>query len=220
LGIGFGGGEPTLYRDFSLLCEFVTKHTALAVTFTTHAHRIDARLASALQKNVNFIRVSMDGIGRTYEMLRGRSFHQFQKKLELVRAVAPFGINFVVNATTIADVDEAVALSIEFGASEFLLLPEQATSAREGIDNVTRQKLVAWVSTFGAPIRLAVSEADANGLPTCNPLPKERGLRSYAHIDASGILKRSSFDTEGVAIGEAGISVALEKLRELSGRTQ
>jgi hypothetical protein len=71
------------------------------------------------------------------------------------------------------------------------------------------------VETFKFDIRLAVSEADSVGMSTCNPLQNEIGLRSYAHIDASGQLKRSSFDGSGVLIGEAGIAGALEQLQQM-----
>jgi uncharacterized radical SAM superfamily Fe-S cluster-containing enzyme len=48
-GVGFGGGEPTLHRDFARLCGFVSTNTGMAVTFTTHAHRVDEQLAVALE---------------------------------------------------------------------------------------------------------------------------------------------------------------------------
>src|SRR5438094_984958 len=40
LGVGFGGGEPTLHREFTEICRQTAERTRLAVTFTTHAHRI------------------------------------------------------------------------------------------------------------------------------------------------------------------------------------
>ena len=124
----------------------------------------------------------MDGVGATYEKLRGKAFKVFRHKLELIRELAPFGINFVVNAATFPDIDAAVAVAIESGASEFLLLPERATHANDGIDNATRSALRQWVNASRLNIRLGVSEADAAGFPTCDPLPNEKGLRSYAHI--------------------------------------
>jgi MoaA/NifB/PqqE/SkfB family radical SAM enzyme len=219
-GVGFGGGEPTLYRDFARLCKFVSKHTRLATTFTTHAHRLDDRLAAELKGHVHFIRVSMDGVGATYEALRGKAFDVFRRKLELIRELAPFGINFVVNASTFPDIDAAVAVAAENGASEFLLLPERATPGRGGIDGATREALRQWVSASCLNVRLGVSEADAAGFPTCDPLPNEKGLRSYAHIDASGALSPSSFDKVGVPIGPTGIFHALDELRQISGRLQ
>src|SRR5689334_18091084 len=37
-GVGFGGGEPTLYPQFVDLCREIHDCTELAVTFTTHGH--------------------------------------------------------------------------------------------------------------------------------------------------------------------------------------
>ena len=216
-GVGFGGGEPTLHRDFARLCRFASKYTDLAVTFTTHAHRINERLACQLEGNVHFIRVSVDGFGSTYETLRGRPFHQLLQSLEFIRALAPFGVNFVVNAATFPDIDAVLALAIQYGASEFLLLPEQATPQCDGIDGETRQRLSEWVSTPHPDILLTVSKNDTVGFPTCDPLEQEKYLRSYAHIDASGFIKRSSYDNAGVRIGIGGVSQALKDLQRMSG---
>jgi hypothetical protein len=57
----------------------------------------------------------------------------------------------------------------------------------------------------------------------CDPLPDERGLQAYAHIDASGMLRASSYSTVGVKIGDAGILSALKRLRntfEINRETQ
>ena len=60
LGVGFGGGEPTLYRRFAELCRYAARETGLAVTFTTHAHHLDDELVADLTGSVHFVRVSMD----------------------------------------------------------------------------------------------------------------------------------------------------------------
>jgi len=212
LGVGFGGGEPTLYRHFVELCHYVARMTELAVTFTTHAHRLNDALLSALVGSVHFVRISMDGVGATYEALRNRPFSVLRNRLESVRTLAPFGINFVVNARTLPDLDAATALAAQAGAAEFLLLPEQAVRGRGGIDRRTALALRRWVGLYRGPVPLLVSEAGADGLPTCNPLSRETGLRAYAHIDASGILKRSSYDREGIDIDHRGIMHALNVL--------
>lgn len=212
LGIGFGGGEPTLHRSLVDLCRYATMKTGLAVTLTTHAHWLDDRLLNALKGNVHFMRVSMDGVGTTYESLRGRSFAALRLRLEALRAIVPFGINYVVNARTLPDLDAAMIVATQVGAAEFLLLPEQPVHGNGGIDHHTTQALHRWVSTYRGAVPLAVSEAGAEGLPICNPLVKESGLRAYAHIDAAGILKRSSYDSEGIAIGTGSLLQALQRL--------
>jgi len=213
LGVGFGGGEPTIYPWFPELCRYAARMTGLAVTFTTHAHRVDDRLASAISGCVHFVRVSMDGVGQTYESLRGRSFEALRRRIETVRSLAKFGINYVVNRRTLPDLDTAIGLAAELGAAEFLLLPEQPAAGCSGIDYTTLTALHRWVAGYSGNVPLTVSEAGADGLPTCNPVPQETGLRAYAHIDASGLLKRSSFDSEGIPISGEGVIRALELLR-------
>src|SRR5687768_8287009 len=74
LGIGFGGGEPTIHPHLHHLCKYAARRSQMAVTFTTHGHRVTPLLARELRGFVNFVRVSMDGIDDTYERIRGRSF--------------------------------------------------------------------------------------------------------------------------------------------------
>jgi MoaA/NifB/PqqE/SkfB family radical SAM enzyme len=215
LGVGFGGGEPTLYRQLLDLCRYATHETGLAVTFTTHAHHLDGALLGSLAGNVNFVRVSMDGVGTTYEALRGRPFERLRQRLREIRDFVPFGINCVVNSATLPDLDAAAMIAADFGAREFLLLPEQPVHGQGGIDAATSGELQRWVRRYRGPVPLTVSEAGADGLPTCDPLPAEKGLRAYAHIDASGVLRPSSFAADGVAIGADGLMHALGRLRTL-----
>jgi MoaA/NifB/PqqE/SkfB family radical SAM enzyme len=213
LGVGFGGGEPTLYTHLADLCRYATEKTGLATTLTTHAHRLDDALAADLGGNVHFVRVSMDGVEATYEILRGRSFAALRKQLELVGAIASFGLNYVVNARTFPDLDAAISFAAEVGAVEVLLLPERSTEGGGGIDDRTLAEFRSWVNQYCGKVPLTVSEDGAEGLPTCNPLAGETGLRAYAHISATGILMRSSFDTSGVAIADAGLIPTLSMLR-------
>jgi MoaA/NifB/PqqE/SkfB family radical SAM enzyme len=213
-GIGFGGGEPTLYPRFVELCAWTAKNTNLAVTFTTHGHRLESPLLDSLKGNVHFVRVSMDGVGDTYERLRNRSFRALQKRLDSLGNIVPFGINFVVNKDTLPDIDKAVTLAEKAGATEFLILQEHPANGRDGIDGETTKSLREWVGHYSGGLRLAVSETDADGMPTCNPLPLETGLHAYAHIDANGVIKRTSFDRDGVAIGSNGVVMALSELQQ------
>lgn len=217
LGVGLGGGEPTLHRGLADLCRYAAQNTGLAVSLTTHAHWLEDAPLAALTGNVHFIRISMDGVGATYETLRGRSFIALRRRLEALRALIPFGINYVVNAITFPDLNAATELAAEVGAAEFLLLPEQPTSHSNGIDYATVSALREWVKLYRGPVRLSVSEAGADGLPTCNALARESGLRAYAFVSATGMLQRSSFATEGVPIGGDGLLRALDVLRTRDG---
>ena len=160
------------------ICKFAANRTRLAVTFTTHGHRLDDELMSALTGSVHFIRISMDGVGETYEALRGRPFSTLVKRLHEVKALAPIGINFVVNSLTLPDLDAAIRLASEVGATEFLLLPEQASTGSAGIHQRTARDLIRWVGTYQGTVPLAVSEIGATGLPTCYPFKQDNSLQS------------------------------------------
>lgn len=213
LGVGFGGGEPTLYPRLVELCRYTTRNTKLAVTLTTHSHTLNKSLVTALKGNVHFIRLSMDGIGATYEALRKKPFNNFQNCLELARDISPIGINYVVNSQTFRDLDLAILFAKDVGVTEFLLLPEQPSNKNSGIDTSTFRALKKWVEEYRGNIPLTVSELGAEGLPICNPCEKEKELHSYAHITANGILKKTSFDDEGIEIGHGSIIKAIKKLR-------
>lgn len=212
IGVGFGGGEPTLYPRFVDLCTYATRNTGLAVTFTTHGHHLDDSMLTALNGNVHFVRVSMDGVRETYSRIRGRAFEVLLQRLEKIRTVVSFGINYVVNSDTLPDIDAAAEFAQALGASEFLLLPEQPTNEQGGISDAVAESLRDWVQNYTGSMRLAISERGAEGMPICNPFIRESGLRAYAHIDASGILKTTSYDSDGLDIGPEGIMSALAKL--------
>jgi MoaA/NifB/PqqE/SkfB family radical SAM enzyme len=212
LGIGFGGGEPTLHPRFSDLCLYGARKTRLAITFTTHGHHLDDALLERLQGDVHFIRISMDGINATYERLRRRSFDKLLQRLSAVRGIGRFGINYVVNADTFPDINQAAVLAEQVGASELLLLPERRVHGRPGVSQEVMRDLIDWVMKFTGAIPLSVSAEASDGLPVCRPFAQETALSEYAHVSADGTLKATSFDTEGVIIGPLGIMDALNRL--------
>ena len=212
LGVGFGGGEPTLYPHLGKLCKFTAQHTRLAVTLTPHGHNLDHQMVESLAGNIHFIRVRMDGVETTYERIRGRSFNDLLQKFHHIRKLADFGVNYLVNAQTLSDLYTAATIAMDMGAKELLLLPELPTKHTTGIDQPTLFEFRNWVNRYKGSVSLTVSEAGAEGLPTCNPFEQETGLRSYAHINAKGLLKCSSFDSNGVPIHPHGLSNAITKL--------
>jgi hypothetical protein len=212
LGVGFGGGEPTLYREFERLCQHVARETRLCVSFTTHGHHIDDALAESLRGSVHFVRVSMDGVGATYESIRRRSFSELLARLKRVRAIARFGVNVVVNERTLPELNEVAAVAADAGACQILLLPQIPTRGVSAIAASTMQGLCRWVESYRGPLNLSINETSADGFPTCDPLVEERGLLAYAHIDAMGVLKPSSYSAIGVPLGEGHVLQALDQL--------
>lgn len=204
LGVGFGGGEPTSHPSFARLCEQITQSTSMAVTFTTHGHRLTPPLIDALQGFVHFARLSVDGIGATYERLRGRPFAAVREAAARLRSVAPIGINTVVNADTISELDDLAKFAADVGASELLLLPEQPTAATPGISTADAERLVRWVRTTKPPVRLAISRSGLEALvPTAEPIPGEQPLHAHMHVDATGVLRPHAYASAGAPISDS-----------------
>jgi MoaA/NifB/PqqE/SkfB family radical SAM enzyme len=195
LGIGFGGGEPTLYPRFSELCATLTGTTELAISFTTHAHRMTPRLRDELVGAVHYIRVSMDGLGITYEQIRRRSFARFLQQVQIVSDTCAFGVNYVVNDATVAQLDEAANLVFGLGATEMLLLPEVSN---RGLRASTQKVLLDWVRANSGQLRLAISEIGVtDGIPIADPFVAEKGTKAYIHVNASGKVSRTSYNQDG-----------------------
>ena len=211
-GIGFGGGEPTLHPDILELCHFGMTETNLAITMTTHGHRLSGSVIETLKESVSFLRISMDGKYNTYEKIRGRSFSSLLRTLELINGMIPFGVNYVVNESTIAELPIAIKLAEKYQASEFLLLPEVAFGRGKAVEKRTLKQLSDWLKTYSGDVQLSISSSHAELAHTQAPLPNEIEELAYAHIDANGILKRCSFDTFGEVIGREGVMHAFGKL--------
>jgi MoaA/NifB/PqqE/SkfB family radical SAM enzyme len=217
LGVGFGGGEPTTLGWFAELCREVARQTALAVSFTTHGQRLTDELLDALAGSVHMVRVSVDGVGDTYELLRGRSYSALLERLADLRQVAPFGINVVVNDDTVAELDALAKLATLTGARELLLLPEQRAGAGTGASPEAIERLRSWVWGYSGEVPLTVSDGGADGLPVAEPFAGQPAIERYAHVDASGVLRPTSFAARGIEIGERGLLTAYRQL--LRGET-
>ena len=211
-GVGFGGGEPFLHPDFLEICKFGQENTGLAISVTTHGHRLTPELVEHLQYSLNFIRISMDGTGQVYEDIRGRNFNVFLNKLNLLKGHIPFGINYVVNERTVNDLSLAADIAEETGATELLLLPEVGVGLGSQISDVTTKLLQGWIKNYQGSLRLSISSAHVDSVDTQLPLTKEHSHLSFAHIDAHGVLKGTSFDTTGVPIGSTKLLDAFKRL--------
>lgn len=212
LGVGFGGGEPTVYKNFPELCSLASEKTDMAITFTTHGHNLTEALLENLSSNVHFVRISMDGVGDTYEEIRGRPFRSLLENIRLLSKYLSFGINFLVNKKTIDELEQVTELASELGASEVLILPEEPVRQGSGIGPEVLKDLKKWVWNYSGTIPLSISDRYSKGFPFCDPKPEESDLQSYAHVDASGALKPTSFHCKGIKI-EGSIIQSLEKLK-------
>jgi MoaA/NifB/PqqE/SkfB family radical SAM enzyme len=215
LGVGFGGGEPTLHPNFVEICKKTYQNTHMAVTFTTHGHTLNEDLINQLKPYVHFIRVSVDGVGANYERIRGVSFSNLNDKLKLLQGKIKYGVNFVVNDTTIHDIEELVSLIEKLGAEELLFLPEVPVGRGKAVSENAIAFLYEWIKNYTGSLRLAISsDTRQEGLPICSFSRESSTLESYAHIDATGTLKLSSYDNIGVKIKGRSIIEGLDELKK------
>ena len=218
-GIGFGGGEPTLYKLLPELCREIVSTTNLALTITTHGHQFTSEYANKLAGCVHFIRVSMDGIRSTYERLRGRPFAEFLDKLAIIKEEFKFGINYVVNDDTIADLPEAADIAFENGAAELLLLPEVDEGGKLNLNEPARERFTEWVKQNYNRYRLATSEygVEAIDAPTLPINNNDYPGYDFMHIDASKTLKLCAFSSWGIPLsGGNSLIDSIQRLRSNS----
>ncbi len=214
LGIGFGGGEPSAHPQFAQLCGRITEETLMAVTFTTHGHRLTPGLVESLRGSVHFARLSVDGVGAIYERLRRRPFADVRRAAILLRSLAPIGINVVVNSDTVGGLDDLVEFAADVGASEILLLPEQPTAATPGISDADAERLARWIRAARPPVRLAISRSGLEAsVPIAELIPGERPLEAHMHVDASGVLRPHAYASTGMPI-LGSIMDAVQALKE------
>jgi MoaA/NifB/PqqE/SkfB family radical SAM enzyme len=215
-GLGFGGGEPTLFPKFGHLCRVLAANTSLAITMTTHGHRFNSKLVDELSGNIHFIRLSMDGVGSTYERLRGRSFTKLTQQMALVRATARFGVNYVINRDTIDDLPRAADFVFLSGAEELLLLPETSSSGEVTVDSETMAEVSDWARRNYSRCRLATS-AHAVALfdaPVLQTAGSTSQGHDFMHVDAFSKLKTCAFANLGISLDPCGsILEAIRLLR-------
>ena len=215
LGVGFGGGEPLLYSRIFDVCDFVHAKTKMACTMTTNGVLLNERVISRLSPSLNFCRISMDGVGKTHETLRGVSFDLLLSAIHATVKSIKVGINYLINDLTIGELDRAVQIAEGEGVSELLLLPEVSSNRDLIVSEACMCQLRHWVEDYDGPIPIRVSESIMDVFPNAVSLPGDRSHRAYMHIDSDGVLKSSSFSSSGVKITDGLIG----SLRLCQGET-
>ncbi len=196
LAVSFGGGEPSLYPVLEEVLKYTHEETPLAVGMTSNCTEELVKLTPRISRYVDFLRISMDGIGDTYYRHRGISFDGFVKHLEYLLEYYKVGINYLVDETTIDDLDEAFFLMKDWGIRELLLLPREPDCPESVIS-----RLHDWIMhNKDKGILIEISNARRGNLPFLAPYREDDDSLDYAHIDAKGLLKESSFTSEGIAL--------------------
>jgi MoaA/NifB/PqqE/SkfB family radical SAM enzyme len=213
LEIAFGGGEPTLFPGLAEVCRRIWTETQLGISITTHGHHLNEELWKSLKGFVSVIRVSIDAPEPLYTAIRGLPLAGPIRNIRRIEEQVPIGVNTVVNAQTLGRLDELAVMVRDLGAVDWLLLPE--------IENGT---FTLSDSEWRAPDNWIVAHADALNLRTTTnarphltgPFLLDGAPQDYAHISASGYLRRCSYETGGISLrDQPSMLTALRELRVL-----
>ena len=196
LGVSFGGGEPTLYLFLKDILKFTHEETRLAVGITSNCTEELIKLTPEIHEYVDFLRISMDGIDDTYTAHRNIPFSVFRERISYLSQFYKLGINYLVDETTIDDLDKAFVLMKEWGIRELLLLPKEPDCP-----DAVMQRLNSWINeNKDKGILLEISEFRRGDLPALGAYRDDDNSLNYAHIDAKGLLKRSSYVDIGLGL--------------------
>lgn len=203
LGVGFGGGEPILYKNVEDLFRFVRNETDMACTLTSNGTLLTDKVICSIADSIDFLRISTNGRCLSYDLLRHTVAH--------VRV----GVNYLLNAETVKILGRECDRYATVGVQELLLLPQIRTCAVGGVSADVMQEAESVIRNGDWPIRLAISAVMPDGFHLAVGQPGDHGLRQYAHISASGEIKRDSTERGGVKIGNRSVLAALEELEAL-----
>ncbi|MBQ3340559.1 MAG: radical SAM protein [Kiritimatiellae bacterium] len=200
LGVGFGGGEPLLYPHLCEICQHVYSATSMACTLTTNGDYLNDETVQWMKRYVNFVRISTNGETMDYSRIENLARH------------LQIGINYLLNAQTFPMLMDAIERSAQIGVKEFLLLPQVRTKRCQGVDSQFVAMVDDWLLSTKLPLRVTVSALCSDSMKAVVPIPGDVGARQYLHISADGILRISSFGTDGVPIKKNGIIQAIKEV--------
>lgn len=97
--IGFTGGEPLLRNDIGQLIERAKKITGAKVYIVTNGFLLSQKAQTLLEKGIDYISVSIDGLEKTNEKIRGVPDH-YSRTIEGIQALRKLDHNLKINVGT------------------------------------------------------------------------------------------------------------------------
>jgi MoaA/NifB/PqqE/SkfB family radical SAM enzyme len=211
LEVAFGGGEPTLYVPLPELCRTLWSTTSLGISITTHGHHLSRQLVDQLVGNVSIIRVSIDAPEPTYSAIRGRTLDALRRNLEYVRDRIPFGINTVVNRQTISLLEQLADCVVEWGSTDWLLLPE-VSGGQFTLSDISWYALDDFITRHSREIDLRVT-TDATKFLSGPFLLTQTSDFEYVHISADRFARLCSYSRGGINLQNTQLPTAFRELR-------
>lgn len=205
LELTFGGGEPFIYPEIVDLIQWLWENTKLGLNITTNGLLLNSDIINSIKGNVSSLRFSIDGLEPKYSIVKRHKLVELINNIHQLDGGIPFGINIIVNPSSIIDVENVIELSMELGAIDVLLIPEH----KNGIFLLQQNdwaELGDTVKKYEDKIQVNVT-SDASVFIESTYLETEvKKEFLFAHISADKRMKLHSFDAEGIYIdGPASI---------------
>ncbi|MEQ9498313.1 MAG: radical SAM protein [Deltaproteobacteria bacterium] len=120
----FSGGEPIMYRGLTEVARGA-RDLGYRNVMISNGLLLSPRRLDAIAEHVDRIAVSLDGLGRTHDRLRGEgTFDRTVASLARLRERRiEFGISHCVTRDSVADLPDMMSLCVESGASLLQLHP-------------------------------------------------------------------------------------------------
>lgn len=208
LEVALAGGEPFAYRGFEELLGHLWDTTGMAIHVTTNGLLIPEGFAERRAGRLGQVRVSVDGVGATYERLRGAPFAAVVAGLRRLRGL-PVGLNLLVTDETLPEFPLYLDFAAGEGIRDLLLLrpwgPGAALLAEPWRERVAEAAGRALEGGFRVSLSCLFGDV---GLPSLVPGPCGAG-REYLYLGSDGRVRASSTAAEGWEFA------GLEELRRL-----
>jgi Fe-coproporphyrin III synthase len=152
--ITWTGGEPTLAASLPALLE-LSHQQNITTVLTTNGLSLTQKVVSALSRTTDSIRVSLDGLEKTHNEIRGGPF--FYRTMSTITRLVTFGFKTEVNISVMQRNVEEIPKLLEIvkaaGVSKVVLLTlmQRESAIKNNLSPGTRNQLAALhaeVATF------------------------------------------------------------------------
>lgn len=196
LEIAFGGGEPTLFPNWSdFLCELYDS-SALCLNFTTNGLRINDRFLDAIRGKYGQIRLSLYDDNDYVTTIN-----------TLVQSGARFGVNWMITPHGIPEIRSRFTELYEAGVRDFLLLRPKGLDFKMHLNGhqlaIVEESLTSLYECFGhkASIKLDVCWGNCfKNIPVLFPSGDCGAADEFLSITSDRRVKVCSFQETSVGI--------------------
>ena len=207
--IAIGGGEPLLHPELVEICKTVWSETKLGISITTNGQLLTEDFINGIKDYVSFIRVSIDSIDKIcYKTIRNFNLDSVLYNISLLNKKIPFGINMVLNSSTIYGLDDILAFAKKSGAEELLILP-LITKGKLDLTNAQWNIIEGWINKNYANFPIRILEQARKKIKIPFLFIDDYYYEDYLYISSDKQIKRNSYVKRGRKLNDKMIESQL-----------